>query len=822
MLTCELRSKHLSDINHTNGWDQARLKRTGCVLALIIEYYLSKMRMRYIAAALFSLLLTGLVGCSLLTPYPRGSTDSPPSLNDRILSEYRSGPGLSVHSGRVLTDNDDAFETKLELVKAATRTIDLAYYIFSDDYSSSLLARELLAATRRGVRIRMLLDYHSHYQSLDYFRMLEQFGNTGNGSLSVRFYNRPSRNIVKDAVYMTLGCGQDAMHSREGCSSDKFQEIEALFANEFINGENGPDKNISNLNTGNSGLFLSGLYAKNPELMSTAVVRGQDVDIAGLKSGAGESNPEDAAKLKELAKLYWLANYGSGLDRLVNRVKLSAAFLFYGDQVDPIYDTFSAFLPVERSTSGTLSDDTVQQAREDWRYLTDFLHHKILFVDQQELVTGGRNVEDSYHMNPNRLSAKYTFMDTDVHLRLKDPQIALTVGFEKLWQFDTMVATLQDVALHAPNDFLVNSATAKLACESLADAGQSIHQNCLDAALLKQQAVPDSTRYQQQFDQMNLRADHFVDEYTAAARENRSRQFVLDTSAQASYVENLPFDKSLPLAETRRFQGARNDHESDSGKNIHALWLSALKRSCEAAAPSSPVTIYLHNAYFFLPSNLLSAIAQMVDGRQPCADVDIIVLTNSIETTDLNVVNLLSRHSLKALFEHYASRHDPSRGASLSYHEYLPQEGTGDRSLHSKVMVFGDDIFIGSANADLRSYMMDSNNGLFIRQAPELVAEYTGWLRNILDDNSRSAKQNDYYIGTDRSQILQTGDDLVDAELEKYRADRFIKDPQQILELKARLRHAANEVYRLSRRIIADHGASVKEQALFNELFKTI
>ena len=778
--------------------------------------------MRSLAPAFCCLLLAGLTACSLVGPFPWGNSVGPRPLDDRLLSQYRSGPELSVQSGRVLTDNDDAFETKLELVKAASSTIDLAYYIFSDDYSSALLARELLAATRRGVRVRMLLDYHSHYQSLDYFRMLEQFGNTGSGSLSVRFYNRPSKNIVKDAVYMTLGCGQDKPDSKADCSSDKFLEIEELFASETIDGKNVANRNISNLNTGNSGLFLSGLYGKNPELMSMAVVRGQDLDIAGLKSGAGESNPEDTKKLKELARLYWLANYGSGLDRLVNRVKLSTAFLFFGDQVDPIYDTFSAFLPVERSKSGTVSAETLQQARGDWRYLTDFLHHKILFVDQQELVTGGRNVEDSYHMNPNRLSAKYTFMDTDVYLRLNEPQRALTDSFENLWQFDSMVATLQDVALHAPNDFLVNSAAASQNCESLANATKIIHQTCLDAALLKQQAMPTSLRMQRHFDQMNLRADIYIDEYAAVARDNRSPVFPLDTTAQASYLENLPFDKTLPLIDRRRFHGARNDRESQNGKNIHALWLSALKRNCETATASSPATIYLHNAYFFLPSNLLSAIAQMVDGRQSCANVDIVVLSNSIQTTDLNIVNILSRHSMKALFEHYAAQHNPATGASLSYYEYLPQTDKGNRSLHSKIMVFGDDLFIGSANADLRSYMMDSNNGLFIRQAPDLVAEYTDWLQAILDDTSRSVMQNDYYLNTDRLQILQSGDELVDAELAKYRAERFVKDPQQVMDLKTRLRDASDEVYRLSRDIIADHEGSTSEQALFNELFKAI
>jgi phosphatidylserine/phosphatidylglycerophosphate/cardiolipin synthase-like enzyme len=745
-----------------------------------------------------------------------------PSLNADVLAGYRSGPELSIKNGRVLTDNDDAFETKLDLISRADSSIDLAYYIFSDDYSSSLMARELLAATQRGVRVRLLLDYHSHYQALDYFRMLEHFGKQGSGSLSVRFYNRPTRNIIKDAVFMTLGCGQEKTESRAGCSEDKFQEIDQLFADEKSAGISTEGRNISNINTGNSGLFLSGLYAKNPELMAMAVSNGQGIDVAKLQSDSGDTNPEDVEKLKELAKLYWLANYGSGLDRVIKRVKLSAAFLFYGEQVNPVYDAFTAFLPVERASSDAADEESVKRARQDWQYLTDFLHHKILLVDERDLVIGGRNVQDSYHMNPNPLSAKYTFMDTDVHLQLDAAQAELTATYETLWQFDTMVATLQEVALHAPNDFLIHSALAKQACESLADADEITHQSCLDTALLEQQNIPVADRYRELFEKMDQNANRYLAEYTATADNMRSPEFALDITAQADYVENLPYNKSLSAEQLVRFYGARNDSEKESGKNIHALWLSALKSSCEAATVDSPVAVYLHNAYFFLPSNLLSALAQMIDGRQPCANVDIVVLSNSIETTDLNVVNLLSRHSVKALFEHYASHHDPESGATLNYFEYVQQDDTDNRSLHSKVMVFANDIYIGSANADLRSYMMDTNNGLYIRQAPKLHGDYTAWLRSILEDQSRTAHLNDYYLRTERSQLLDEGDKLIDSELAKYRAERFIQDPAQVLELKAKLREISNEVHRLSRDIIADHAGSSSAQSLFNDLFKAI
>lgn len=742
-------------------------------------------------------------------------------LDDKLLAELRTGPALRPTQGRVLTDNDDAFSTKLNLIRSASRSIDLAYYILADDYSSSILSRELLLATERGVRVRMLLDYHSHYADLDRFRMLEHYGNQGSGSLEVRFYNRPSANVVKDAFFLTLGCGAANQGRHDGCSEAKFAQVDALFANEQIDGRPAAERNISNINSGNSGLFLSGLYAKNPELMAMAVSQGQDVDLDTLKAGSGDTSEEDIDNLKRLARLYWQANYGSGLDRLVNRIKLSAAFALHGEQIDPIHDTFSAFLPVERSGATFSSSESVRQARRDWQYLSDFLHHKFLLVDQVELVTGGRNVEDSYHMNPNPLSAKYTFMDVDTHLSFGTAQAALRDGFESLWEFDTMVADLHDVSSHAPNTVLVHGELASLRCQDLENGSSEDHQTCIDMALQDLASQPLIERLKTHREALHARADDHQHRYRALPASRRMPSFDIDSGALVSHVENLPFDRTLPAQSRRRLTGASNGAESASGKHIHALWLAAMKASCEQATVSEPVTIYMHNAYFFLPSNLLSALARMSDGREPCANTEIVILTNSMATTDLNVVNVLSQHSLKALFEHHAEKHDPQRGARLRYLEYRASDAGVNRSLHAKVMLFGEDIFIGSANADLRSYMMDTNNGLYIQQAPDLRKAYGTWLQSLIDDPERTQELNDWYLQTSHEQILRQGDSLVDSELAKYRAERFIQDPAQVSELKRRLREASQEVYRLSRRIVSDHGDS-DAQARFNTLFKTI
>jgi len=764
-----------------------------------------------------------LASCTLL---PFGAFDrdtDAPSLDTAFIETNSSAPDMRIGGGDILTDNDDAFERKLELVRSADDSIELAYYLYGDDYSSSLLSREILAATARGVDVRMLLDYHSHYANLDHFLMLERRGNEGQGSLRVRLFNRPTRNIIEDAVFLTLGCGEANAGSTEGCSAAKFEQIESVFEEEHARASTDRVDTVSNLHTVNSGLFLSGLYAKNPNLMAMAASQGQDIDVDTLRAGGEDADPAAREQLKELGSLYWQANYGGGFDRVVNRLKLSAAFLLYGDEINPVFDAFSAYLPVERAGGEGSS-------RRDWSHLTDFLHHKLLLVDRRDLVIGGRNVQDSYHMNSNPLSAKYTFMDTDVHLRLENSDDNLVRSFDRLWGFKSMVASLDDVRRHAPNDLLAEGAIADAACESVSENRQA-HRSCITREMDRARNITVDERLADKHDLMIARAERYASDYAPRRIDERSRQWAIDAAATIHYVENLPFaydDDSIDAVGMReasivgRQYGGRNDDEANSGKHLSALWLAAMKAVCNASREGDRSTIYLHNAYFFLPSNLLSRVARMVDGREPCANVDIVVLTNSIETTDLNVVNALSRHSLQALFEHYDARHDPVQGATLAYHEYLPDPDAANLSLHSKIMVFGDDLFIGSANADFRSYQMDTNNGILIQDQPQLTADYVTWLHARLDDPARTIRRDRYFLLTAREDMLNEGDQLVDATLARYRAERFIDDPERIGELKRHLREISNEAYRLSRRIVAGTRGHRDAQARLDGLFKAI
>lgn len=61
--------------------------------------------------------------------------------------------------GILALDNSlDAFAARYRLAEMAERTLDVQYYIWEDDMSGRLLFAVLLAAAKRGVHVRLLLD----------------------------------------------------------------------------------------------------------------------------------------------------------------------------------------------------------------------------------------------------------------------------------------------------------------------------------------------------------------------------------------------------------------------------------------------------------------------------------------------------------------------------------------------------------------------------------------------------------------------------------------------------------------------------------------
>jgi len=76
---------------------------------------------------------------------------------DRVIA-----PMLAAHPGKsgaiVLVDGLDAFAVRAATAAQAGRSLDVQYYIWRDDLTGHLLARELWRAAERGVRVRFLVD----------------------------------------------------------------------------------------------------------------------------------------------------------------------------------------------------------------------------------------------------------------------------------------------------------------------------------------------------------------------------------------------------------------------------------------------------------------------------------------------------------------------------------------------------------------------------------------------------------------------------------------------------------------------------------------
>jgi phosphatidylserine/phosphatidylglycerophosphate/cardiolipin synthase-like enzyme len=87
------------------------------------------------------------------------------ALAARALAE--STAAMPRHYALILDYGQDALLARLSLIRSATTSIDLQTYIFDEDDAGHLVLDELLAAARRGVKVRLLVDQLSALKRID-------------------------------------------------------------------------------------------------------------------------------------------------------------------------------------------------------------------------------------------------------------------------------------------------------------------------------------------------------------------------------------------------------------------------------------------------------------------------------------------------------------------------------------------------------------------------------------------------------------------------------------------------------------------------------
>lgn len=161
-----------------------------------------------IVRVLAALLVCSVVAaCSTLPPghdYPRVDSralaeSAPTQLGSQLESAIREHGGDS--GFRLLSFGVDGYLTRMQMIDAAERTLDLQYSIFRGDDTGRLMTEAALRAADRGVRVRILLDDGERIGGDEQIAPL-----TAHRGIEIRFYNpfayRGHLKILKGAEYL--------------------------------------------------------------------------------------------------------------------------------------------------------------------------------------------------------------------------------------------------------------------------------------------------------------------------------------------------------------------------------------------------------------------------------------------------------------------------------------------------------------------------------------------------------------------------------------------------------------------------------------------
>lgn len=116
---------------------------------------LSKTYLRLLLAALIACCIVLLAACNTLPTRPHAPLSYSIEADKLRALDPRQQRYDMVYA---LIDPLEAFATRVQLIRRAQHSIDLAYYIWDDDTTGRLILHELIDAAQRGVRVRLLLD----------------------------------------------------------------------------------------------------------------------------------------------------------------------------------------------------------------------------------------------------------------------------------------------------------------------------------------------------------------------------------------------------------------------------------------------------------------------------------------------------------------------------------------------------------------------------------------------------------------------------------------------------------------------------------------
>lgn len=371
-----------------------------------------------------------------------------------------------------------------------------------------------------------------------------------------------------------------------------------------------------------------------------------------------------------------MAQDGAGLKESVKNAKLKIDFASLAElaakkATNPLEWAARVAARIHEIRGAQTSNNEKNQIVAFYDGLIEFLHrthHKLLLIDGQHYQMGGRNLSDEYHAEL-----------TDVLIQGNDRIPKRTYAFNDLDVVSSLVS--------APS--------------------------YLDSPLTKSFEILWKAN-------RNVSLQNPEKDYTAAELDKKVSTLsdIAEKAKEAQHLLTAP-KNVLEFSSSNPSEAAYIENKEITEFYIRAL--DSLEKNDEAV---------FVNAYFFLDDLWLSregeALKRLYRSFISAAErgAKVRVYTNSIKTTDLNVVNAFAYPNYRKLVD-----------AGIQLYELSDKQGRQQlrSSLHMKGGYYlnknGLKVIIGSYNLDPRSHARDSNNALVL-WIPE---SQTSWMKEKLD-----------------------------------------------------------------------------------------
>lgn len=118
-------------------------------------------------------------------------------LSDSIPYPYYAVNENSENELMAIDSGAPALELRLQMIRRAQKTIEVEYFCYNTDLASKIFSMELIAAAKRGVKVRVLIDKAANVFVFDkyYARELAAYG------IEVRYFNNASLLNFTKAIY---------------------------------------------------------------------------------------------------------------------------------------------------------------------------------------------------------------------------------------------------------------------------------------------------------------------------------------------------------------------------------------------------------------------------------------------------------------------------------------------------------------------------------------------------------------------------------------------------------------------------------------------